>query len=144
MVLTDPSKGMTGCIAKANDIAASTPNSFILGQFQNPANPEVRGSEGSWTNSLRKSPITPSWTPCTFVSSSSQVHYRTTGPEVWDGTGGDVDIFIGGVGTGGTITGCGRYLKEKKRGVQVILALGHCSWALQMKDTGPVDLFFPD
>lgn len=88
LVLTPGVDGMTGAIRKAEELAASIPNSFIPGQFDNPAN--------------------------------AAAHYETTGPEIWDDTDGEVDIFIAGVGTGGTITGVGRYLKEKKLSVRVI------------------------
>ncbi len=87
IVLTEGAKGMKGAIAKADELAAETPGSFIPGQFVNPVNPKI--------------------------------HRETTGPEIWDDTDGEVDIFIAGVGTGGTVTGVGEYLKSKKASVKV-------------------------
>jgi len=88
LVLTDGNAGMAGAIAKAQELADSLPNAFVVGQFVNPANPEA--------------------------------HRKTTGPEIWEDTDGKVDIFVAGVGTGGTVTGVGEYLKQRNPDVRIV------------------------
>ncbi|MBR2547505.1 MAG: cysteine synthase A [Eubacterium sp.] len=105
LVLTDGTKGMAGAIAKANELAQSTPGAFIPGQFVNPANPAA--------------------------------HEKTTGPEIWKDTDGEVDIFIAGVGTGGTLTGAGRYLKSQDPSIRVIAVEPADSPVLSGGQAGP-------
>ena len=105
LVLTEGAKGMSGAIAKANELISENPNYFMPGQFKNPANPAI--------------------------------HRKTTGPEIWEDTDGNVDIFVAGIGSGGTITGVGEYLKSKNPNIQIVAVEPDASPVLSGGNPGP-------
>jgi len=105
LVLSEGSKGMTGAIAKAEELSKTIPDSFVAGQFVNPANPEA--------------------------------HRKTTGPEIWADTDGKIDIFVAGVGTGGTLTGVGEYLKSKNPSIKIVAVEPASSPVLSKGTAGP-------
>lgn len=105
IVLTNGAKGMSGAIAKAEELAKEMEGAFLAGQFVNPSNPKI--------------------------------HRRTTGPEIWEDLDGDIDIFVAGVGTGGTVTGVGEYLKSKKEDVQIVAVEPASSPVLSKGEAGP-------
>ena len=105
IVLTDGAKGMSGAIAKAEELAKEMEGAFLAGQFVNPSNPKI--------------------------------HRLTTGPEIWEALDGDIDIFVAGVGTGGTVTGVGEYLKSKKEDIQIVAVEPESSPVLSKGEAGP-------
>ena len=118
ILLTEGKLGMSGAVAKANELVAADKNALLMGQFDNPANPEA--------------------------------HYRTTGPEIWEDTEGRVDLFVAGVGTGGTLSGVGRYLKERNPQVKIVAVEPAASPMLSQGKAAPHGLqgiganFLPD
>ncbi len=137
LVLTPGAEGMQGAVKRAEELAAQIPNSFLPGQFSNPSNalahyrttgPEIWQDTDGMQGAVKRAEELAAQIPNSFLPgqfsnpSNALAHYRTTGPEIWQDTDGRVDLLVAGVGTGGTISGVGRYLKEQNPSIHIIAA----------------------